>query len=65
VSWVEEATYEVQRHEDSRICVPSMKDPFVSVGFSIVTEKVDNQEYWGVRFALVTEGETGEEYRMT
>jgi hypothetical protein len=42
-----------------------MEDLFVSVGFSIVTKKVDNQEYWGVTFALVIEGEMSEEYRMT
>jgi hypothetical protein len=60
VSWVEEARQEVQRQEASRSCVPSMEDPFVSTGFSTVTEEATSQEDWRVGFASVTEGATSE-----
>jgi hypothetical protein len=41
VSWFEEAKQEVQRQEASSSCVPSMEDPFVSAGFSTVTEETE------------------------
>jgi hypothetical protein len=50
----------VQTPEASRSCVASMEDPFISTGFSIVTEDAASQEDWRVGFSSVIEGAASE-----
>jgi hypothetical protein len=42
-----------------------MEDPFVSIGFSIVTEEVASHEDWGMGFSSVKVGASNEEYWTT